>query len=93
MTLSVIWLRPKPNFVAPASRRFNGGGVDEQDGDVVLNGIDAVAYSALQTLPVFFQDHRLLANRADDDVEKILRNHSASIVRGEWSQEQPLKLR
>ena len=80
MTLSVVWRGPKPNFVAPASGRFRRGSVDQQDRDAVLNGIDAVAYTALQTFPVFFQDHRLLAHRADEDVEKILGNHSGSIV-------------
>jgi methylenetetrahydrofolate dehydrogenase (NADP+) / methenyltetrahydrofolate cyclohydrolase len=80
MTLSVVWRGPKPNFVAPASGRIRRGSVDQQDRDVVLNGIDAVAYAAFQTFPVFFQDHRFLANRADEDVKKILGNHSGSIV-------------
>jgi hypothetical protein len=80
MTLSVVWRGPKPNFVAPASGRIRGGSVDQQDRDVVLNGIDSVAYAALQTFPVFFQDHRFLANRADENVKKILGNHSGSIV-------------
>ena len=80
MTLSVVWRGSKPNFVAPASGRIRRGSVDQQDRDAVLNGIDAVAYAALQTFPVFFQDHRLLADRADEDVKQILGNHSGSIV-------------
>ena len=80
MTLSVVWRGPKPNFVASTSGRIGRGSVDQQDRDAVLNGIDAVAYAALQTFPVFFQDHRLLADRADEYVEKILGNHSAFIV-------------
>ena len=73
-------------------RRFNGCGINQQDGDVVLNGVDAAAYAAFQAFAVFFQDHRFLANRADEDVEKILRNHSDIIVRAEGSREQPLQL-
>lgn len=80
MTLSVVWRGPKPNFVAPASGRIGRRSVDQQDRNAVLNGVDAVAHTALQTFPVVFQDHRLLANRAHENVEKILGNHSGSIV-------------
>jgi methylenetetrahydrofolate dehydrogenase (NADP+)/methenyltetrahydrofolate cyclohydrolase len=80
MTLSVVWRGPKPIFVAPASGRIGRRSVDQQDRDAVLNGVDAVAYTALQTFPIVFLDHRLLANRAHENVEKILGNHSGSIV-------------
>jgi hypothetical protein len=80
MTHNVTGHGPKPNFVVPASSRIRRGSVDQQDRDSVLNGIDAVAYAALQTFPIVFQDHRLLANRADENVKKILGNHSGSIV-------------
>jgi len=85
MTLNVVssWAKTnQPAGVMPrlCLCRVDGCGVDQQDGDVVLNGIHAAAYAALQTFPVFFQDHRLLANRADEDVEQILGNHSGSIV-------------
>lgn len=49
-------------------RRVNRRGVDQQDRDVILNGIHAAAHTAFQALSILFQDHRLLANRADEDV-------------------------
>lgn len=79
MTLIVVssWAKTKQRLVLC---RVYGRRIDQQDGDIVLNGINAAAHAALQTFPVFFQDHRLLANRADEDVEQILGNHSVSIV-------------
>ena len=74
----------KPNFVGCSvgigSGRVNRSGVHQHDRDVVLNGVHTAAFAAFQTLPVRIQDHRLLANRADQHVKQILRNHSGFIV-------------
>lgn len=60
--------------------RIDGGGINQQDRNVVLNGIHTAASTAFQALPIFFQDQRFLAKRADEDVEQILGNHGATIV-------------
>src|SRR5271157_1222569 len=85
----------KPNFVGVVCRsrslvallsghirsgNINGSGVYQHDRDVVLDGVNAVAFAAFQALAVGIQDHRLLANRANQHVKQILGNHKASIV-------------
>ena len=64
--------------------RFSGGvdlrGVYQHDWDVILDGVDPAALAAFQTVALRTQSHRLLANRADQHIEQILRNHSGSIV-------------
>ena len=65
---------------APASGRVNRGGVHQHDRDVVLNGVDTAAFAAFQTFPVCIQDHWLLANRADQHIKQILRDHSRFIL-------------
>ena len=59
---------------------FYGGGVDEHDGDVVLDGVEAAAFAAFQAVAVVVQNHRFLANGANQHIEKIFRDHRASIV-------------
>jgi methylenetetrahydrofolate dehydrogenase (NADP+)/methenyltetrahydrofolate cyclohydrolase len=86
----------KPNFVgcsvgwpvgssfgrpaAPALDRVNRSGVHKHDRDIVLNGVNAAADTAFQTLPVRVQDDRLFTDRADQYVQQILRDHRDIIV-------------
>jgi len=56
------------------------GFVDQQNRDVVPNRVDAAAFGALQAFSRFFEQQWLLAYRANQDVQQILRNH-ASILR------------
>ena len=76
----------EPRHVSPGrfgrvgSGPINGRGIDQHDRDVVLDGVNAPAFAAFQALSVRVQDHRLLANRANQHGEQILRNHSGSIV-------------
>jgi len=82
--------RGQPNFVgtsgksggypAPALGGVNFRGVDEHDGDIVLNGVNPATDRAFQTLAIGVQEHRLLAHGADQDVEQILRDHRGMIV-------------
>jgi hypothetical protein len=58
------------------SRWVNGRGVHQHDRNVVLNGVNAAAFAAFQTLPVPTRDHRLLANRANQQGKEILGNHA-----------------
>ena len=60
-------------------RGFYGSGVDQHDGDVVLDGVDAAAFAAFQAVAVV-ENYRFLANGANKHLEKILRNHGAFIV-------------
>jgi hypothetical protein len=55
--------------------RIDDGFVDQHDWDAVPYRVNAVALAALQTLSVVFQRQRLLADRADQDVEQVLGNH------------------
>ena len=64
----------------PGSGGVNFREVDEHDGDVVLDGVNPAADGAFQTLAIGVQNHRLLAHRADQDVEQILRDHRGIIV-------------
>jgi hypothetical protein len=55
--------------------------VDQQYRDVIADGVDAVAGIALEGFGVGFEDERLLAGRANQDFEEVLRNHDGEIVR------------
>jgi hypothetical protein len=61
-------------------RGVYGGGVDQHDRDVVLDWINAAAFPTLQTAAVAVKNYRLLANGANEHIEKILRNHGVFIV-------------
>jgi hypothetical protein len=63
------------SFGDPISSGVNGSGVDQQDRNTVLYRVHAAAFSAFQARRILFQDERLLARRANQDVEQILRNH------------------
>lgn len=54
---------------------FYHGFIDQQNGDVVPHGIDAVACAAFQALAGFFLHQGLLARWANQDVEQFLGNH------------------
>jgi hypothetical protein len=83
----------KCRFVAGGNRTLSGawllkvlgrvscGRVNQHDWNVVLNGVNAAALAAFQALPVGVQNHRLFANRTDQHIEQILRNHRGFIVR------------
>ena len=59
---------------------INSGGVHQHNRDVVLNGVDTMAFATLQASTVGIQHHRLLANRANQDFQQIRRNHRDIIV-------------
>jgi hypothetical protein len=78
LTLSVVLGREKTELClvetdgCPIGR--DSGGVDRRDinqhnWDVVLNGVNAAADAAFETLSVRVQDNRLLTNGADQNVE------------------------
>ena len=62
------------------SDRINRSGVDEHDRDVILDGVHTAAFAAFETLAIRTQSHRLLADRADEDVEEILGDHDRFIL-------------
>jgi len=62
--------------------RFDCRGINQQNWNPVLNRIHPAAFSALQARRIFPQDERLLASRANQNVEQILRNHDKSFYRG-----------
>ena len=49
--------------------------IHQQDRNVVPHRINAVTLAALQALAAFFLHQRLLADRANQDVEKFLGKH------------------
>lgn len=53
---------------------FDGGGIDEHDRDVILDGVNAVACATFQAVPLV-ERHRLFANRANQQIKKVLGNH------------------
>jgi hypothetical protein len=53
---------------------FDGGGIDEHDRDVILDGVHAVACATFQAVPLV-ERHRLFANRANQQIKKVLGNH------------------
>jgi hypothetical protein len=59
------------------SRRVGPSLVDQENGDIVANRVDAPALVALKAFSVFLEQQRLLARGADQDIEQILRNHAS----------------
>ena len=51
--------------------------VDQQNRNVISHWVDAAALPAFQALSVVFHYQRFLANRTDQNFEKILGNHDA----------------
>ena len=49
--------------------------VDQHDGNVVFHWIDAVALRALQALGILAVLERLLAGRADQNLQKVFVDH------------------
>jgi hypothetical protein len=57
----------------------NGGGIHEHDRNIIPDGIHALAFAAFQALAVHVEHDRRPANRTDQHVEQILRNHGKSL--------------
>jgi hypothetical protein len=57
------------------SGRINDGFIDQHDRNSVPHRVHSAALGTLQTLALVFQGKCLLADRADQDVEQVLRNH------------------
>lgn len=72
-TGSDVWTRKA--YLLSCSGGVDGGGVDEHDGDVVLDGVNPVADGAFEALSVGGREHRLLADGADQYIQEILGNH------------------
>lgn len=70
--------------VAVAGRRISGGvnlgGIHKHDWDIVLNRVDAAALAAFEAVCGCAEHDRLLADRANQYVEQILRDHGPYIV-------------
>jgi hypothetical protein len=58
----------------------DGGGVNQQNGNAVLDRVDAATRGAFQAGRIVPQRQRLLAGRTNQYVEKILRNHDFDIL-------------
>ena len=54
--------------------------IHEEYRDAVPDGIDAVAFAALQGLSLVRQHEALLAQRAYQDVKQVRRNHTDTIL-------------
>jgi hypothetical protein len=84
----------KPNFVgfhahvgirtAQILDVFSRGNINQHYGDVVLDGVDPPADATFEALSVGIYNHRFLANRTDQNVEQVLRNHTDYIVMANW---------
>jgi len=85
-----FWSGRKPNFVGTRGwtrlpgclnlGSVEGRGVHQHDRDVVLNGVNAPAFTAFQTRPVRVENDRLLADRANQHGQQIRGDHNGSIV-------------
>lgn len=71
-----------PQFVefSRSLRSVDRGRVNQHDGDVILNRVNAAAFAAFQTRATRSESHWFLAERANQNVEKFLRDHTAYIV-------------
>lgn len=70
-----------PNRVSRAeSGRINRGFIHQKDRDVIPHRIHPPALAALQALLIALNNQRLLADWANQDIEKVLGNH-ADILR------------
>jgi hypothetical protein len=58
-----------------ASGGFDGGFVDEHDGDVIFDAVDAVAIRAFQGFRILAVLEGLFAGGADEDFQKIFGDH------------------
>ena len=63
-----------------SSAGIDGRLIHQHDRDTILNGVDAAALSAFEILTVRVWNYRLDANRADQYVKQILRDHRSPIV-------------
>jgi len=75
MTLCVVSWAGAIVFRDATSGCINGSGVNQQNWNTVLYWIHAAAFAAFQAGRILVQDERLLTNRANQDVEQILRDH------------------
>jgi hypothetical protein len=57
------------------SGRIGDSLIHQQDGNVIADGIDPAALSALQALALVFEYERFFAHGAYQHVEQILGNH------------------
>jgi len=55
--------------------------IDKENGDFVADRVDAMALGALQALAAVLELQRLLARRANQNFEEILRDHNEVILR------------
>ena len=55
--------------------------INQQNGDVVPHGINAMAHAALQAFAGFLLHQWLLADGTNQDVEQFLRNHAGILRR------------
>jgi hypothetical protein len=60
----------------PFSGRVDSGFIDQKNWNIIAHRIHPAAFSALQALAVFFQRKRFLAQRANQNIEKVLGNHA-----------------
>jgi hypothetical protein len=72
-----------PKFVVDQSENLawiDGGGIQQHDWDIVLNGVNTATDAAFQAAAAGVENDRLFAIGTDQYVEQILRNHRDSIV-------------
>jgi hypothetical protein len=56
------------------------GRVNQHDRNVILNRVNTAAFTAFQPLATRSESHRFLAERANQNVEKFLGDHTPYIV-------------
>ena len=62
------------------SGRVDNRFVNQHDWNVVPNGIHPATLAALQALSFVLQGERFLADRANQHIQQILRNHDADML-------------
>jgi hypothetical protein len=70
-----FWHRKERTLVSKGSGGINHSLVNQQNGNIVPDGVHATASRAFQAGAIFFQGERLLARRANQNVEQVLSHH------------------
>jgi hypothetical protein len=60
--------------------RISYGLINEQNGNLVPNWVDAPAFATFQAFPVLLEHQRLFACRTNQDIEQFLGNHGNIIL-------------
>jgi hypothetical protein len=65
------------------SRRIDLGFIHQQNWNVIADGVNPAALGAFQAFAISLHSQRLLADRANQNIQQILRNHERIVL--QWA--------